>query len=134
MPVEIRELAEVVAREHGNIHRSDGLGGAALCRLLERCDALRRPERFAQALLACECDARGRLGREHAPYPPRPRLLHALDIARAVDAAAVAAEAVERGAQGPAVGDAIRRARVAALDAFVARERAGHPGNAANGP
>jgi tRNA nucleotidyltransferase (CCA-adding enzyme) len=124
VPSACRELADLVAREHGNIHRSDGLGGAALWRLLERCDALRRPERFAQALLACECDARGRLGRADAPYPPRARLLGALHAARGVDAAAVAAAAMERGAQGPAVGAAIRRARVEALDAFVAHERA----------
>ena len=58
VPVDCRELAEVVAREHGNIHRSLDLGAEALLRLLERCDALRKPARFAQALLACECDAR----------------------------------------------------------------------------
>ena len=72
---ECRALAEVVAREHGNVHRSGEFGAAALVRLLERCDALRRPERFGDLLLACECDARGRLGREDAPYPPRERLL-----------------------------------------------------------
>jgi tRNA nucleotidyltransferase (CCA-adding enzyme) len=111
-------VADVVAREHGNIHRSEGLGGAALWRLLERCDALRKPRRFELALLACECDARGRLGRENAPYPPGSRLRAALAAARDVDAAAVAAEAMARGAQGTAVGDAIRRARIDALEAF----------------
>ncbi|MDQ2927807.1 MAG: multifunctional CCA addition/repair protein, partial [Pseudomonadota bacterium] len=50
-----RALAEVTAREHGNIHRSGEFGAAALVRLLERCDALRRPDRFAELLLACEC-------------------------------------------------------------------------------
>ena len=44
-----RALADVVAREHGNVHRSGEFGAAALLRLLERCDALRRPERFAEA-------------------------------------------------------------------------------------
>src|SRR4029079_8632174 len=102
VPGDCRELADVVAREHGNIHRSDGLGGAALWRLLSRCDALRRPERFELALIACECDARGRLGREDAPYPPRARLLAALAVARGVDAAAVAAQAMARGAEGKA--------------------------------
>ena len=32
---------------------------------MERADAFRRPERFAQALLACEADARGRTGLEN---------------------------------------------------------------------
>ena len=110
-----RALAEVVAREHGNVHRSGEFGAAALLRLLERCDALRRPERFAEMLLACECDARGRLGLEAQPYPQRPRLLEALRLSMAVDATAVAAAAAERGLAGPAIGSAIHDARVAAL-------------------
>ena len=79
VPTECRELADVVAREHGNIHRSEEFGAAALVRLLERCDAFRKPQRFEQVLLACECDARGRLGLEERPYPQRPRLLAALE-------------------------------------------------------
>ena len=110
-----RALAVVVAREHGNIHRSGEFGAAAIVRLLERCDALRRPDRFAEALLACECDARGRLGREDAPYPPRARLAAALERVMAVDATAVADEAAARGLAGPAIGAAIHDARVKAL-------------------
>jgi tRNA nucleotidyltransferase (CCA-adding enzyme) len=112
-----RSLAEVVAREHGNVHRSVEFGAAAVVRLLERCDALRRPERFADLLLACECDARGRLGRENASYPPRERLSAALAVVMAVDATAVAAEAEARGLSGPAIGGAIHAARVRALEA-----------------
>ena len=115
VPNDCRELGDVVAREHGNIHRSDSLNAAATLRLLERCDALRRPERFEQALVACECDACGRLGREDMPYPPRERLARALAAVLAVDAAAAAAAAVARGAQGPDIGAAVRQARLAAL-------------------
>jgi tRNA nucleotidyltransferase (CCA-adding enzyme) len=110
-----RALAVVVAREHGNIHRSGEFGAAAILRLLERCDALRRPDRFAEALLACECDARGRLGLEDTPYPPRARLTEALARVIAVDATAVADEAAARGLAGPAIGAAIHDARVEAL-------------------
>jgi tRNA nucleotidyltransferase (CCA-adding enzyme) len=110
-----RALAELMAREHGNVHRSDTLGAEALLRLLERCDALRRPDRFAELLLACECDARGRLGREDEAYPQRARLLDALRRVQEVDAAAVAAEAAARGLTGPAVGRAIHAARAQAL-------------------
>ena len=112
-----RSLAELVAREHGNVHRSGEFGAAATLRLLERCDALRRPDRFAELLLACECDARGRLGREDAPYLPRERLLVALARVTAVDAAAVAAAATARGLTGPAIAAAIHEARVRALEA-----------------
>lgn len=113
-----RALAEVMAREHGNIHRSGEFGAAAIVRLLERCDALRRPDRFAELLLACECDARGRGGLQEAPYPQRPRLLEALRLATSVDTTAVAAEAAARGAGGPAIGAAIVAARVQAVEAL----------------
>jgi tRNA nucleotidyltransferase (CCA-adding enzyme) len=120
-PADCRELADVVAREHGNIHRSGDLAPAAVLRLLERCDALRRPERFAQALLACECDARGRLGREDDAYPPRQRLARALAIVQAVDTTAAADAAAAQGLKGPAVGAAIQRAREQALAAQLDR-------------
>jgi tRNA nucleotidyltransferase (CCA-adding enzyme) len=115
VPADCRELGEIVAREHGNIHMSESLDATATLRLLERCDALRRPERFLQALLACECDARGRAGRDDEPYPQRERLSAALRAVLAVDATAAAAQAVAKGAQGPAIGEAVRRARLAAL-------------------
>ncbi len=73
VPNDCRELADVVAREHGNIHRSGEFGAAAVVRLLERCDAFRKPQRFEEVLLACECDARGRLGLADQPYPQRQR-------------------------------------------------------------
>jgi len=116
-PGDCRELAELTAREHGNVHRSDGLRATAVLRLLERCDALRRPERFAELLLACECDMRGRLGLEQRPYEPRPRLTFALQTVQKVDTADVAARAAAEGKTGPAVGEAVRKARAAALAA-----------------
>ncbi|MGL4188501.1 MAG: multifunctional CCA addition/repair protein [Sphaerotilus sulfidivorans] len=119
VPVECRELAELVAREHGNLHASAGFGAEALVRLFDRCDAWRRPERFEQALQACECDARGRLGFEERPYPQADRLRGALAAARAVDSGAVSAEALARGLKGPAIGQALQQARIAAVAAAV---------------
>ena len=115
VPSECREIADVVAREHGNIHRSSDFSPAALVRLLERCDAFRKPQRFADILLACECDARGRLGLEEAPYPQRYRLLQALAASQGVATDAVAAEAIAAGQSGPKIGEWIHRARVAAV-------------------
>jgi len=120
VPADCRELADVVAREHGHIHRSGALDAAAVLRLLERCDALRRPARFADALLACECDARGRAGRADEPYPPRPRLAAALAAAQGVETAGIAADAAARGLTGPAIGQAIAQARTAAVAACLA--------------
>jgi tRNA nucleotidyltransferase (CCA-adding enzyme) len=116
VPNECRELADVVAREHGNVHRSAEFGAAAVVRLLERCDAFRKPQRFEDVLLACECDARGRLGLEDAPYPQRERLLAALAAARGVDTALVAQEAHAQGMRGDAIGERIQRARIDAVE------------------
>lgn len=115
VPNDCRELAELVAREHGHIHRSAELGAAALLRLFERCDALRKPVRFGELLLACECDARGRLGREEAAYPQRERLTQALQRALSVSTAEIAAQAQALGLTGEHVGQRIRQARVQAL-------------------
>jgi tRNA nucleotidyltransferase (CCA-adding enzyme) len=115
VPLECSELAEVVAREHGNIHRSGDLSAEALLRLLERCDAIRKPERFADVLLACECDARGRLGLHDTPYPQRTRLAQALQAALSVATNIVAASAQSAGASGPKIGEHIRKARISAV-------------------
>jgi tRNA nucleotidyltransferase (CCA-adding enzyme) len=115
VPTECKEIAEVVAREHGNIHRSSEFGAAAIVRLLERCDAFRKPQRFDLALLACECDARGRGGMEDKPYPQRGRLRSALAAAQSVATHEIAARAQAQQIDGPKIGELIQRARVEAV-------------------
>ncbi len=127
VPTECGELAEVVAREHGHIHRSTDLNAAATVRLLERCDAFRKPARFADVLLACECDVRGRLGLEESAYPQRPRLLAALAAAQGVVTAQVAAAAQARGARGEAIGSAVAQARAQAVAEWMAAPGGGAP-------
>ena len=90
-------------------------GAEAVLRLLVRCDALRRPERFIQALIACECDASGRLGFTETPYPQRPRLLKLLAATQSVDSAAISAQALQEGVIGMAIGKRIDAAREAAI-------------------
>ncbi len=116
IPLECKELSDVVAREHGNIHRSQDLNAAALMRLLERCDAIRKPTRWPDILRACECDARGRLGFENTSYAPAQRLLKVLQAAQSVSTADIASEAQKQGLTGPAVGEKIHAARVHAID------------------
>jgi len=117
VPVECRELADVVAMEHGNLHRSAEFGAAALVRLLERCDAFRKPQRFADVLLACECDARGRLGLQGSAYPQRTRLLGVLHAAQGVATRDIAELAQAAGLAGEKIGERIHAARVAAVSA-----------------
>ena len=120
VPVDCRELADVVAREHGNIHRCGEFGAAALVRLLERCDAFRKPQRFGDILIACECDARGRLGLEESAYPQRQRLLHMQAAAQSVVTHLIAEQAQADGLDGKKIGELIHAARVAAVDTALA--------------
>lgn len=117
VPTECRELALLMAREHSNIHQSGKFDTAARLRLLERCDAWRRPARFEQLLWACECDARGRLGLEQSPYPQRTQLQRDLDATLKLDLGAVSAAAIAAGLSGPAIGQEVHKARLAALQA-----------------
>jgi tRNA nucleotidyltransferase (CCA-adding enzyme) len=116
VPNDCRDASILAAREHGHIHRALELDAAALLRLLERCDALRRPALLAQVLDACEADARGRTGHADEPYPPRERLLAALEAARSVDAGEIAARA---GPDGSRIAQAVRKARSEAIAAHL---------------
>lgn len=122
VPTDCRELADVVAREHGNIHRSSELNAAALVRLIERCDGIRKPARFDEVLLACECDARGRLGFEENTYPQRARLGNALAAVQSVATNVIAAHAASTGATGQKVGEMIHAARVKAVADWLAQQ------------
>jgi tRNA nucleotidyltransferase (CCA-adding enzyme) len=96
------------------VHRAQELTPATVLKLFETCDAFRRPERFAELLLACEADARGRTGLERMPYPQAAYLRGMLAAA-----AAVALTAADRaGLAGPAIGEELRRRRLAAITAL----------------
>ena len=121
VPTDCRDAALLAAREHGNVHRSLDLDAGGLVRLLERCDALRRPELLAQVLDACEADYRGRTGFEDRPYPQRARLLGALDAAQEVDGGAIAAGVLDAGPRrGERIAQAVHQARIAAVNAMLA--------------
>ncbi len=119
VPAECRELARLVARYHGDIHRCDELRPATTLDLLEACDALRRPQRFGQVLLACEADYRGRLGWTERAYPQAATLLRALTAVRTIDAGgiacAVSATAETSAAASHRIAAALRAARIEAL-------------------
>src|SRR6185312_16702988 len=113
VPNAYRELGILAARHHAAVHRAAELRPNTLLKLLETVDAFRRPERFAELLLACECDARGRTGLEDQPYPQREYLLAARDAAAAV----TLSEQERAGLQGRAIGEKIREKRLAAVAA-----------------
>lgn len=111
VPNDCRDLAAMTARERDHVARALELDAEALVALFERCDGFRKPERFVDMLLACECDARTR------DYPQRPYLCGALDVARAVNAGAVAAAC---GADKAQIPGAVHGARVAAVAQWMA--------------
>ena len=119
VPVECRDVARLAARYHGDMHRVAELRPDTRLSILERCDALRRPERFEQVLLACEADHRGRLGWEERPYPSAAQWRDALAAARAVDAGAIARELAAQGRDGAQrIAQAVAAARIAAIGAL----------------
>ncbi|WP_434213504.1 multifunctional CCA addition/repair protein [[Pseudomonas] boreopolis] len=111
VPADYRDLAVIACREHLNVHRLPELRDRTVHELLQRCDAFRRPERIAQLAKVCEADKRGRLGSEDAPYPQGPELQRLHAAAMAVNARDLAA----RGLQGPQIGEALAKARIAAI-------------------
>lgn len=110
VPNEHRQLAEIACREHLNVHRLDELRDETVLKLFERMDAFRKPERVRQLALVCEADKRGRAGLEDQPYPQAVELQRLFDVARSVNAGMFTDIA-----PGPALGEAIRKARIAAI-------------------
>ena len=105
-----RQLADIACREHLNVHRLFELKDTTVLTLLERCDAFRQPARIGQLAIVCEADKRGRAGLQDQAYPQGAELVRLFDAARAVKAGDVAP-----GLDGPAVGEAMHKARIDAI-------------------
>ncbi|HEX5959781.1 MAG TPA: multifunctional CCA addition/repair protein [Rhodanobacteraceae bacterium] len=111
VPVEHAQLAELTCRYHLDAHRALELKPATVLAMLEAFDAFRRPQRLEPFLIACTADKLGRLQHAEDAYPQADFLRAARDAATAI----AAGPFVERGLQGPAVGEAMRKARIAAI-------------------
>ena len=117
VPTDFRHLAELTARWHGLAHRALELKASTVLQLFEHCDALRRPDRFREFLLACEADFRGRTGWEARSYPEAGLLASALDAALA----ATLDPGERRGLSGEQIGEALRKKRLKAVGAAMER-------------
>ena len=111
VPNGYRELAVLSCRHHASVHKAAELRPDTILTLLETADAFRRPERFAELLVVCECDARGRTGLENRPYPQVAYLMRARDAAAAV----TLTEQERAGLQGKEIGAKIRAKRLAEI-------------------
>ncbi|ABI55389.1 multifunctional CCA addition/repair protein [Alkalilimnicola ehrlichii MLHE-1] len=113
-PRECRDLARLVCRYHLQAHRAFELRASTLLKLLEGLDLFRRQARLEPFLLACEADARGRLGLEDQPYPQARFLREAYRVAAAVTARPF----VQAGFKGRQIAEAVTRERIRALAAL----------------
>ena len=115
VPQDYRDLALLASRFHTHVHRGLELRDTTLLELIENCDGFRRPERFGDFLEVCECDARGRQGHAETAYPQRARIESAFAAARLVSLD----ESERAGLIGAAIGERLRRKRLAAIRAAV---------------
>jgi tRNA nucleotidyltransferase (CCA-adding enzyme) len=132
---DVREMAGIFVREEAAVRRiahslTEVPSGAAaddVLFLFERCDALRRPDRFEELLQASALNALTGPVADDATVlgtnPALSRLRALLHSARDVDSAVASAAALAAGARGPAVGEAVRQARLAALRAALSSRR-----------
>jgi tRNA nucleotidyltransferase (CCA-adding enzyme) len=123
VPGDYRDLAVLVARYHGHLHRLFELRPTTVLKMLEGMDAFRRPQRLALVLTACESDYRGRTGFEERDYP-QARLF---DTLRAAAAAVKLAPERLASLEGAAIGEALREERLHAIR--TARTAVGEPVN-----
>lgn len=110
VPNATRRTALQVCEFHLRCHRILEARPATVMRLLEGLDAIRQPD-ITDFLDACEADFHGRTGWEERAYPQAGRVRAALGAAREVRAA----QLVAQGLAGPALGEALRGARIDAI-------------------
>jgi len=118
VPMECRELAAVLARESQHVENSLSLDALGLVNLLERCDAIRKPLRFSEMLLACECAARTKGVVAIDSWLPGQHLQAALTGVLALDTAAISEKALAQGVAGITIGQLIKDARVRVVSAI----------------
>ena len=106
-----RRLGALVSALHLKCHKALELKPGTLLRIFEDLDAFRNPRHLDIFVLACEADARGRLGLENRQYPQREYLGECFEVAMRVSAEPILA----RGFQGEKVGELLRAERILAI-------------------
>lgn len=115
VPNDCRDVAIAVCRFHTHVHRAKQLKGKTFYKVLEQIGALRQPGKLGDVLAACEADARGRTGLEADPYPQADLFRRALAAAQAVTTADIDTSTLK----GPAIGEALRKARIHAIESAI---------------
>jgi tRNA nucleotidyltransferase (CCA-adding enzyme) len=113
-PNECRELALLMSEYHTHVHKAFELKPATVLKVLNHCDVWRKPQRFADLLLCCEADARGRTGFENRDYPNANYFWQAYQSALQVDVKAIVAS----GLKGEAIKQRLNELRLEAIKEF----------------
>lgn len=119
VPGECRDLALLVAQYHSHVHKVRELRADTIVKVFDRCDLWRKPERFAQILLACESDAHGRTGHENDAYPQSAYMLECARAAQAVNAGDIARACADKNL----IADKVREARIVAVERLIKGRR-----------
>ncbi|QIW16074.1 multifunctional CCA tRNA nucleotidyl transferase/2'3'-cyclic phosphodiesterase/2'nucleotidase/phosphatase [Pasteurellaceae bacterium RH1A] len=96
VPSEVKDFAKLVTEFHTHIHKIAELRPETVVKLFNHLDIWRKPARFEDFLLACEADARGRLGFENRDYPQREYARQLYLAANQVDVQAVIQDGFEK--------------------------------------
>ena len=113
-PNDCRELGLMVSEFHTHIHQAFELKATTILGMLNRCDVWRKPQRFADFLLTCKADTRGRTTFENSEYKNAEYIWQAYEAAAKVDIKAIVAE----GYQGKAIKEQIEEQRISVIQAF----------------
>ena len=113
-PNDCRELGLMVCEFHTHIHQAFELKATTILGMLNRCDVWRKPQRFADFLLTCKADTRGRTTFENSEYKNAEYIWQAYEAAAKVDIKAIVAE----GYQGKAIKEQIEEQRISVIQAF----------------
>lgn len=123
VPNEYRQLAMMTSAYHTHVHRAFEVKPKTLLKVLTVTDAFRRPDRFAQFLVACKADSRGRPTFEDRVYSQADFYTDLLEKTKAISVAPI----VEAGFCGEQVAEQLRRERLRVI-AELRREAKGPEG------
>jgi tRNA nucleotidyltransferase (CCA-adding enzyme) len=108
IPNEYRQLAMLTSAYHTHVHRAFEVKPKTLLKVLAATDAFRRPDRFAQFLIACKADSRGRPTFESREYLQADFYALLLEKTKGIDVAPI----IEAGFRGEQVKEQLRRVRL----------------------
>ncbi len=113
-PNDCRELGLMVSEYHTHVHHAFELKASTVLGMLNRCDVWRKPQRFAECLLTCKADARGRTTFEDSEYKNTEYIWQAYEAAAKVDIKAI----VAKGYQGKAIKEQTEQQRISVIKEF----------------